>query len=136
MRNTEYIHMKITKEFAEDFAKRWINAWNKKDFEAIMDCYDKRIRFSSPFIIKTHFSCKGTIIGKNHLKQYFKKALSSNPNLHFNLKNIMVGIKSITLIYIRNRKMLASEVMVFNRKNLIKESRSHYPTNKIFKFLE
>ena len=96
--------MKITKQFAKSFADKWVHAWNNKDIEAIMNHYVDDVVFSSPFILKAQMNVTGTIYGKAELKTYFERAISKNSDLHFDLKHIMVGIKSITLIYTRKRQ--------------------------------
>lgn len=127
--------MKITRQFAQNFADNWLHAWNNKNIESIMSHYDDNVIFSSPFIIKSQVSCTGTIKGKTELRKYFEKALEKNPDLHFDLKHIMVGTKSITLIYIRKQTMLASEVMIMNDEGVIAEGLSHYPVDDIFELL-
>lgn len=126
------IAMKITKQFAKSFADEWVRAWNSKDIEAIMSHYVDNVVFSSPFIFKAHINDTGTIHGKSELRKYFEKALEKNPDLHFDLKHTMVGIKSITLIYTRNKTMLASEAMILNDEGKVVEGLSHYPVDDIY----
>ncbi len=127
--------MKITKQFAKKFADEWITAWNNRDIETIMNHYADDVIFSSPFILKNQINDKGTIHGKTELRTYFERALSKNPDLHFDLKHIMVGIKSITLIYVRKQTMLASETMILNNKGLVAEGLSHYPIDDFYEIL-
>jgi hypothetical protein len=127
--------MKITKQFAKSFADEWIHAWNNRDIEAIMSHYVDNVVFSSPFILKVQVNDNGTIHGKSELKKYFERALEKNPDLHFDLKHIMVGIKSITLIYTRKKTMLASEVMILNDEGKVVEGLSHYPVDDIYELL-
>lgn len=124
--------MKITKQFAKNFANEWVNAWNNKDIEFIMGHYVDNVVFSSPFILKAQINNTGTILGKSELRSYFERALAYNPDLHFELKHIMVGIKSITLIYRRKMTMLASEVMILNEEGKVVEGLSHYSVDDIF----
>src|SRR5262249_20575278 len=124
--------MKITKQFAKSFADQWIYAWNNKDIEAIMSHYDDNVLFLSPFILKTQINNQGMIHGKSELRKYFERALEKNPDLHFDLKHIMVGVKSITLIYIRKKIMLASEAMILNDERKVVEGLSHYPVDEIY----
>lgn len=121
--------MKITKQFAITFAEKWISSWNNREIGSILSHYSEDVVFSSPFILKSQIDSEGTIHGKNELKKYFGMALEGNIDLHFDLKHIMVGIKSITLIYIRSGKMLASEVMIFNEEGRVIEGLSHYPAD-------
>lgn len=118
--------MKVTKQFAKNFADKWIHAWNNRNVEIIMSHYTNNIVFSSPLILKAQINDKGTIQGKSELRKYFERALEKNTDLNFELKHIMVGIKSITLIYIRNKTMLASEVMILNDEGKVVEGLSHY----------
>ncbi len=127
--------MKIAKQFAKQFANEWISAWNRKDIEAIIAHYSDEVTFSSPFILKAQINNIGTIHGKSNLRKYFEKALDKNPDLHFDLKHIMVGIKSITLIYVRKKTMLASETMVLNEEGKVVEGLSQYPVDEIFELL-
>lgn len=100
-----------------------------------MSHYADDIIFSSPFILKNGINDNGTIHGKAGLKTYFENALSKNPDLHFDLKHIMIGIKSITLIYVRKHILLSSETMILNDKGLIIEGLSHYPVEDIYELL-
>jgi len=127
--------MTITQQFAQQFANEWITAWNNGDMEAIMSHYADEVIFSSPLILKSRTNDKGTIHGKAALKTYFKHALSKNPDLHFDLKHIMVGIKSITLLYTRKQVMPACETMILNEDGLIVEGLSHYPVDSIYELL-
>lgn len=127
--------MKISREWAKSFADEWIRAWNNKDIEAIIHHYTDSVVFSSPFILKSQLDGTGTIHGKNELRKYFNRALEKNPDLHFDLKYTLVGIKSITLIYIRKQTMLASEVMILNDQGKVIEGLSHYPVDDIYALL-
>lgn len=128
--------IKITKHFATQFAHEWLKAWNTHDLTNIMKHYAEDVQFSSPFVLKIQVNNQGTLIGKPALRQYFEMALMRNPDLHFDLKHIMIGVKSITLIYTRNNSMLASEVMILNNYGLISEGLSHYPVESIYDLLQ
>jgi ketosteroid isomerase-like protein len=127
--------MTINQQFARSFADEWIRAWNNKDIDAIMRHYAEHVVFSSPFILKSQINGKGTIHGKNALRKYFENALNKDAALHFDLKHIMVGIKSITLIYVRKKTMLASEVMILNDEGNVVEGLSHYPVEDVYGLL-
>lgn len=122
--------MKINAEFARQFAQDWIEAWNTRNLEAIMSHYSDNVEFASPFVISSQTNADGMLKGKTELRKYFENALVKNPNLHFDLKHIMLGVKSITLIYWRNGTLLASELMVLNREGLVVEGLSHYPAGE------
>lgn len=120
----------ISEDFAHSFALDWLEAWNKRDLEAIMNHYSNEVLFSSPFVIKSGLSESGTVRGKNDLKLYFKRALENNPDLHFELHHIVRGVRSIALIYTRNGCLLATEVMTLNEHGEIVEGMSHYSSDR------
>ncbi len=123
--------MRINQQFAEEFAKHWVQAWNSRNSKAILQHYADTVVFSSPFIIKAGINGTGTIYGKQNLKMYFENALEKNPDLHFELKHIMAGVKSITLIYLRKQTLLACETMLLNEEGLVAEGLSHYPAGDV-----
>lgn len=86
-----------------DFAKRYYEAWNKRDLDAIMALYHEDIEFSSPYIAALGFSADGVIHGKPMLRLYFEKALERAPNLVFKSEEIFVGARGHTLIYSNQR---------------------------------
>lgn len=114
-----------------EFAEKWISSWNNRKIESILSHYSEDIVFSSPFVLKSGLNPDGIIRGKAELKKYFEGALEINADLYFDLKHIMVGIRSITLIYIRSGQILASEVMIINEDGYVTEGLSHYPVDEI-----
>lgn len=44
----------ISREFAERFAKDWVDAWNRHDLEAVLSHYADDFEMSSPYIV--HFN--------------------------------------------------------------------------------
>lgn len=114
-----------------EFAEKWICSWNNRKIESILSHYSEDIVFSSPFVLKSGLNPVGIIRGKAELKKYFEGALEINADLYFDLKHIMVGIRSITLIYIRSGQILASEVMIINEDGYVTEGLSHYPVDEI-----
>ena len=86
----------ITKEFAEHFAREWIESWNTHDLDRILSHYTDDFEMSSPVITKITDEASGTLKGKNKIGAYWAKALQLNPGLHFDLITILFGVNSIT----------------------------------------
>lgn len=108
---------------------RWITAWNQHDLDAILALYSPTIRHTSTKI-STYFDVSdNTLEGKENLRSYFQQALANNPNLTFDLTNILVGESSVVVLYIRMGKNLAGEYLEFDEEGLIIRSRSHYSNN-------
>nr|WP_315201596.1 nuclear transport factor 2 family protein [uncultured Flavobacterium sp.] len=105
----------MTKESATAFAEEWIIAWNSHNLETILTHYSDDFTIESPLALKLFPKTKGTVIGKENVRNYWTWGLENNPTLKFEILDILIGVNSLTIYYINiatNRK--AVEVMSFN----------------------
>ena len=72
---------------AERFARDWVDAWNRRDPEAVLATYADDLSFTSP----TAHDVVGqaTVRGKDALRAYWRTALGRIPALHFTLDRIL-----------------------------------------------
>jgi len=115
----------IDKEFAENFARDWIESWNSHDLDRILSHYADDFEMSSPFIIQFAGDPSGTLQGKQSVGAYWKKALEIIPDLHFELINTLIGVSSVTLYY-KGHKSLAAEVFHFGADAKVIRVYAHY----------
>lgn len=115
---------------AEEFAKEWIGAWNSRKLEAILSHYAGDVQFTSPFIVRLMNEPSGTIKSKDKLKPYFEKGLQAYPDLHFDLKEVLEGVDSVTLYYRSVKNLMSAEVMFFNDQGKITRVVAHYSPYK------
>lgn len=116
----------LTQDDAQDFARQWVEAWNRHDLDAIMRHYSHNITFTSPFVLAIAQEPTGTLHGASALRMYFDKALTAFPDLHFELLDVLVGVGSVTLYYRSVKERLAAEVMHVNDHGLIDRVDVHY----------
>jgi len=93
----------LTKTEAFEFAEHWAAAWNSHDLDKIMSHYADDIELISPVAAQILNDPNGRVVGKDNLRNYFKKGLEAYPNLEFTLKDVLWGLNSIVLYY-RNQK--------------------------------
>ena len=115
----------ISREFAEKFAKHWIEAWNSHDLKHVLSHYADDFEMSSPFIPQIAGEPSGTLKGKAAVGAYWAKALEMMPTLRFELVDALVGVNSITLYY-RGVRGMAAEVFFFNADGQVLEAFAHY----------
>lgn len=115
-----------TPDSARAFADRWYAAWNARDIDAIMACYEPTIEHSSPFIKRYNGTDDKWLKGIDAVRDYFARALVRNPTLQFHPKHVAVGLESVILVYTRMTGDLAAEVFVLSERGLILRSISHY----------
>lgn len=70
-------------EWAGREAAAWIDAWNRKDLEAILSHYAEEAVFYSPTVIERMGIPDGKIVGKALLRTHFAKGLDSFQEVRF-----------------------------------------------------
>jgi hypothetical protein len=116
----------LTTTEADEFAQRWIEAWNDRDLECIISHYAEDVVFSSPFIQKIGASPAGAVRGRKDLQAYFQAALDRYPSLTFHLRGVFRGIDSVTLLYDSVDGLLAAETMMLNPQNQVSRVLAQY----------
>lgn len=111
-----------------EFARRYYDAWNARNLDAILALYHEDIEFSSPYIAALGFSADGVIHGKEMLRLYFERALERAPNLVFKPEALMVGARGHTLVYRNHRGERAAEHHEMDMSGLIVRADATYET--------
>lgn len=110
---------------AQTFADEWIAAWNSHDLQAILEHYEDDFEMSSPVIVQTMGEPSGTLKGKVLVAEYWQKALSRYPDLHFKLLHVLAGANSVTIIY-EGVRGLSAEVFHFAASGRVSAAYAHY----------
>lgn len=104
---------RIWSDFAQQFAREWIDAWNNHDIERVLSHYADDFEMNSPYIVQIAGEPSGRLKGKTAVGVYWSKALVLLPDLRFELISTLVGVNSITLYYKGARDRLSAEVFHF-----------------------
>lgn len=115
----------LSREFGEEFAKEWIEAWNSHDLERILSHYADNFTMSSPYIAEIADVASGTLTGKAAVRTYWAAALEKVPTLKFEHVQTLVGADSVT-IYYRGVRGMAAEVFFFGHDHLVNRAAAHY----------
>lgn len=113
-------------EYAKQFAREWIEAWNNHDLEQVLAHYADDFEMNSPYIVQITGEPSGRLKGKAAVGAYWAKALAMIPDLHFELVSTLVGVNSITLYYKGARDRLSAEVFLFGPDGKVVEAFAHY----------
>lgn len=89
----------LDRAWAEEFARDWIASWNAHDIERILAHYADDFEMTSPLIVQRLGIAAGRLRGKPAVRDYWSKGLSSTPALHFELRDVAVGVSSVAIIY-------------------------------------
>ena len=107
----------MTKDFADAFAKSWINSWNSHDLEMILSHYSEDFTIETPMAVKLYPQSGGMVVGKSEVRKYWTIGLERNPDLKFEILNVLIGVNSLAIYMLNassNRKSV--EVMSFNNE--------------------
>lgn len=114
----------ITSEFARQFSQEWLSAWNAHDLEAILSHYADDFEMISPYIVAIMGESSGVLKGKKAIGEYWGTALAKHPELHFELRQVLIGVQSVVIYYL-GIKGMAAETFVFNQEGKVMKSIAH-----------
>jgi hypothetical protein len=116
----------LSPQTAQAFALDWIDAWNSRDLERILNHYAPAIELSSPFVSRLIGANQNTVRGIAVLRLYIMRALNAYPDLCFTFQRVYAGAESLVVEYKSVEGRLAAEMMIFNEAGLICRVRAHY----------
>jgi hypothetical protein len=101
-------------DFAQQFASDWRDAWNAHDVDAILSHFADEIVFTSPMAQRIVDGSDGVIRGAGELRGYWSEGLRRNPDLHFEIENLYLGVDTIVINYRNHSGGLVNEVLTFD----------------------
>ena len=113
----------MTDAAAQQFARAWIQAWNRRDAEAVLAHYAEEAVFVSPKAER--FVGKARIEGKPALRAYWQAALAQIQSIEFKLDAALWSARSETLTVVyeaafqRQPPTRAVEVMRFQAGKIV-----------------
>ncbi|MEI7783959.1 MAG: nuclear transport factor 2 family protein [Betaproteobacteria bacterium] len=105
---------------------QWVAAWNAHDLEAILAHYADDIELYSPAIVKVMGEPSGVLRGKHNVRIYWARALTLFPDLQFELRETLLGVRSITLCYLGVQGRSVAEVMHLGADGKVASAEVHY----------
>src|SRR5262245_8298355 len=92
----------MTRHEALEYARRWCDAWNRRDIEAVLVHFEEDVTFTSPTALAT--VGVATVVGKAALRSYWQTALRALESLRFTLERIVWDEDSHELVIIYARE--------------------------------
>jgi ketosteroid isomerase-like protein len=122
----------ITQHFAEQFAQKWIAAWNSHELTQILSHYSEDFEMISPFIAKMTQEPNGRLQGKAAVGAYWQKALDTMPDLRFELIEVLSGVDSVCIYYHSVLNMRGVEWFWFGADGKVQKAIAHYNSDTHF----
>jgi uncharacterized protein (TIGR02246 family) len=108
-------------------AREWIAAWNAHDLERVLALYTDDSEMTSRYIVTLGFDPGGTLRGKDALRDYWRKALTLRPKLHFTLEEAFVSPDSVALLYRNDLGKQVCEYLRLDSAGKIRQASGNYP---------
>jgi hypothetical protein len=118
----------LAKEFAESFAREWIEAWNSHDLDRVLKHYAPEVELRSPFVSRILGGERNAVWGLSELREYFSRAMEIYPELKFVPRHVFVGVKSLLVEYESVEGRLSAEFLEFNEAGQVCRVLAHYST--------
>jgi SnoaL-like domain len=82
-------------------AERWIEAWNSKDLDRIMEHYAADVEFVASTVVRRWNKPDGKLRGHTELRDHFRRGLELAPNLHFEIEDVFSAPNGYAVLYRR-----------------------------------
>ena len=99
---------------AHEFARHWLDAWNRHDIDAVLAHFADGVIFTSPVAARIVEGSDGVIRGKEALRAYWREGVRLTPDLHFELLGLYVGVDTLTINFRNQSGGVANEVLRFD----------------------
>ena len=83
-------------------AKKWLEVFNARDLEALLELYEGDCEHTSPKIRVRHPDTGGKISGKSALRAWWKDAFDRLPSLRYDFVSLTADEKTALLEYLRH----------------------------------
>ena len=114
----------IVSEPAEEFAKAWIGAWNAHDLDRILSYYASDVVFLSPMAGRRVGN--GRLEGHGDLRACWRAGLDAQPNLKFDLIDVLIGHRCLTILFRNHRGNVVAETFEFRTDGKVSRSYTCY----------
>ena len=99
---------------AKTFARRWVEAWNDRDVEAVLGHFADDAVFTSPLAGRVVPGSAGVLRGKEALREYWTEALRLSAQLHFDLVGVYSGVSTLVIRFRTQDGADRCEVLTFS----------------------
>lgn len=100
-------------------ARKWFNAFNTHDLEALLSLYHDEARHYSPKLKVRQPETNGYVTGKPALRHWWQDAFDRLPTLHYRYTTLTADDERVFMEYIRSvdgePDMLVAEVLDISR---------------------
>jgi len=109
-----------------NIARFWIDAWNERDLDRLLEFYDDKVEISSTGILTLGINDEGIVKGKTKFRAYCARVLEALPDLHFELMDVSASPDSLIIRYINDRGATVNEYLRVNAEGRIVQGSANH----------
>ncbi len=95
-------------------ANEWIEAWNARDLDRIMDHYSSDVEFEANTVVRRWQKPDGKLRGLDELRRHFRLGLELAPNLKFVIEDVFWVPSGYAVLYRRENNNRVVDVVELN----------------------
>ena len=116
----------IERQWVLNPAREWIDAWNSNNLERTFSHYSEDFEMTSPLIVERMAEPSGILRGKAAVRPYCTQGLAVEPPFRFELLNVLVAVKGITIYYRSIGRRIVAEVLEFSDREEVVRAAAYY----------
>jgi len=102
------------REYLVAHAHAWIDAWNRRDLDAILAHYAADVRFAAPTVATRWGRPDGVLHGTGELRRHVARGLENAPSLRFELIDVLFSVGGMAILYRRETGATAIDVVTLD----------------------
>jgi len=108
------------------FAELWVQAWNSRDLDQIMQHYASDAVLVSPVATKFRSDRSDTVNGEHEMRSYFRCILDRFPTVNFQLIETFGGSSSLIVYYVNHSGGRTCDFLQLDGTGRISKVVAHY----------
>jgi SnoaL-like domain len=107
-------------------AEQWIEAWNSRDLDRIMDHYAEDVEFEANTVIRRWQKADGRLRGVTELRNHFRLGLDLVPNLRFEMEDVFSAPSGYAMLYRRENGNRVLDVVELDKDGKARRVKAFY----------
>ena len=103
----------------DTFAHEWIAAWNAHDLDRVLSQYAPDAVVRTPLAVVRVPESGGVVRGRDALRAYWGPSLAAQPDLCFDLEEVMPTVDGVTILYRNHREQRVAETVLWGDDGLV-----------------
>jgi hypothetical protein len=111
-------HLVERKQLLEH-ARGWLNAWNSRDIDRLMQHYHDDVVYYSPTVMKRWGDPEGRLVGKIALRNHFLKGFEDANHVKLELLGLLGGPDGVAMVYRKGPTGMGVNIVTIDSEGMV-----------------